>query len=102
MRCGVGVPVVQGNIAKWVKAVGDPVSAGDVLCEIETVSQRRAIRGHCTVCTTVAHSVQGHCTQCKEMHWGTCMVQGMRSVRLKRTQGHQGPKRRTQHSQQVA
>eukprot|EP00897_Mesotaenium_endlicherianum_P009739 jgi/Mesen1/8794/ME000528S08182 len=26
----------QGNIAKWVKQVGDQVVAGDVLCEIET------------------------------------------------------------------
>jgi hypothetical protein len=30
--------IVQGNIAKWHKKEGDAVSAGDVLCEIETVS----------------------------------------------------------------
>jgi hypothetical protein len=29
---------VQGNIAKWRKKEGEAVSAGDVLCEIETVS----------------------------------------------------------------
>ena len=28
---------MQGNIAKWRKKEGDKVSAGDILCEIETV-----------------------------------------------------------------
>ena len=30
---------VQGNIAKWRKKEGDKVSAGDILCEIETVHE---------------------------------------------------------------
>ena len=30
--------MMQGNIAKWRKKEGDAVAAGDVLCEIETVS----------------------------------------------------------------
>ncbi len=30
--------IVQGNIVKWHKKEGDAVTAGDVLCEIETVS----------------------------------------------------------------
>jgi pyruvate dehydrogenase E2 component (dihydrolipoamide acetyltransferase) len=30
--------MMQGNIAKWRKKEGDAVVAGDVLCEIETVS----------------------------------------------------------------
>ena len=29
----------QGNIAKWRKKEGDKVSAGDILCEIETVHE---------------------------------------------------------------
>ena len=28
--------MTEGKIAKWTKAVGDTVSSGDVLCEIET------------------------------------------------------------------
>jgi hypothetical protein len=39
----IGMPslsptMTQGNIAKWHKKEGDAVTAGDVLCEIETVS----------------------------------------------------------------
>ena len=29
--------MTQGNIAEWKKAEGDEVSAGDILCSIETV-----------------------------------------------------------------
>jgi pyruvate dehydrogenase E2 component (dihydrolipoamide acetyltransferase) len=28
--------MTEGNLAKWLKAEGDPVKSGDVLCEIET------------------------------------------------------------------
>jgi pyruvate dehydrogenase E1 component beta subunit len=28
--------MTEGNIAKWMKAVGDEIASGDVLCEIET------------------------------------------------------------------
>ena len=28
--------MTEGKIAKWVKAEGDKVASGDVLCEIET------------------------------------------------------------------
>lgn len=30
---------LQGNIARWLKKEGDKVSPGEVLCEVETVSQ---------------------------------------------------------------
>lgn len=28
---------MQGNIARWLKKEGDKISAGEVLCEVETV-----------------------------------------------------------------
>ena len=39
----VGETTDEGTVIKWFKAVGDHVSEGDVLCEIETAKSTMEI-----------------------------------------------------------
>jgi pyruvate/2-oxoglutarate dehydrogenase complex dihydrolipoamide acyltransferase (E2) component len=45
-RSGMGIE--EGTVARWLKAVGDPVSEGEIIVEIETAKATQEIEAPAT------------------------------------------------------